>query len=581
MAPRLLADEGRVKRGGRRALSALLLCLNALAVLSEENNTSFLKTGPQPCSSDSSKMGYDNTTALTIDMMIDYESNVAAILADNPNPSLMDYRDWHEGKEWVYKLCPQTTIDLGGPGEQTEMPIVPIVMNSVIQCGDNGSSDDGCVISGGKLQVVFEDDFQFHSVKLAGITFKANNFISVAAYAHPMNDATFVDCVWTENNYVPILIDLAYDPNMNFFIEPGNRGRRTEESFAVSKIGAGNMRSAFDVDENTISKILDRAKKVESSRGLQQESPPGYNGMLAVFQNCKFLGNVYQLYGIFNSGGSLDFDGTTFVQNAGFAIIVVVDEGQILLHGGTEFKNNRDVYGPVFLDDDSVLAQNQNVGGEGNMAIDVNGMPVDDSCSGIFKENREGSRCLMDGGVCVGRCCDFGMPICFTEPEPEGYSEEDSEEGDSQEGVSEEGDSQEGVSEEGDSEKGGSQERGSEVGDTNEGDGSKTEQAGATPGKGVAMPANAGTRAAEGGGGGGCDTTCIVIATVVPVCTIALILLVVWFVRRSPNEEAKQNSTEPSYVSEPSAASTPPPPTMDQVEAEVVEPTFDHEHQIA
>eukprot|EP00566_Odontella_aurita_P012876 CAMPEP_0113554208 /NCGR_PEP_ID=MMETSP0015_2-20120614/16025_1 /TAXON_ID=2838 /ORGANISM="Odontella" /LENGTH=459 /DNA_ID=CAMNT_0000455331 /DNA_START=282 /DNA_END=1661 /DNA_ORIENTATION=- /assembly_acc=CAM_ASM_000160 len=459
-------------------------------------------------------------------MLIDHDLIVTAILAEgNPAPTYDDFHVWQKkqnkltGEEWVYKLCPETTIDMGDvstatdiapSGRQTVMPIVPAVMNSVIQCGENGSPDDNCIVTGGLFQVVFEDDLRVNNVTFAGITFKDSRLISVAAFGHQVNDGTFINCIWTEHFISPFLVNLMYDPNMDFGIiePPGNGRRRMTESKEVSKIGAFNIRTAFSVDWETTSHVLNRAKEV-ASRGLQV---PTYPGMLVVFRGCKILGNLYSLYGIINGGGRIELDETTFGLNKGVAAVVVRDDGQLAMHGGTTFTSNTDVFGPVFLAANSRIVENQNVIGQNNVAMDLNGVPIADACSAIFKENDNGSDCLATGEICVGRCCDFGMPDCFKGASPE-----------------------------------------------------------------VVQPTIQRTEAAEGGGGGGCDTTCIIFATVVPVCTIALILCGVWFVRRC---QMGKHANSPSNTSEPAVPSAPPPPTLADVDHEGVQ-KFDNEHHIS
>ena len=106
-------------------------------------------------------------------------------------------------QEHVYKICPNTVIDVGSPDDSGDCCIngdysLFLRTKSTVQCGDFGRVQDNCVLRGGNSQIfyvgtIFGDDMA-ESVKVKGLTFESAEFVSVALANR--GDITFENCLW-------------------------------------------------------------------------------------------------------------------------------------------------------------------------------------------------------------------------------------------------------------------------------------------------------------------------------------------------------------------------------------------------
>ena len=180
-------------------LAVLFLCLLLPPINSQSSGITDAPVykGPQNCPGSSDDTGrerlkgYVDTTHIQDDSLA--QVYAAVVAAENGNVSI--YQD-----EYVFQLCPNTTIDFGSNLEtddsQLQPAIVPFLHNMVIRCGENGDIKDNCVFRGGFLHVAFDDDFRVDNVTFAGISFEESSFTSIFGYGHPNSDAFFVGCQW-------------------------------------------------------------------------------------------------------------------------------------------------------------------------------------------------------------------------------------------------------------------------------------------------------------------------------------------------------------------------------------------------
>lgn len=95
----------------------------------------------------------------------------------------------------AYTLCPNTVFQDG-------TIITPLLENTIITCGIDGSSANECIVKGGEVQV---DIIAAVAVSFHGVTFSSqdgsndggNETISIRASGTGDGVATFIDCHWT------------------------------------------------------------------------------------------------------------------------------------------------------------------------------------------------------------------------------------------------------------------------------------------------------------------------------------------------------------------------------------------------
>lgn len=142
------------------------------------------------CPSDSSVVGYVNTTLLNEDILKDVQT-------------VIETRELKES--YVYTLCPQTTYDIdnfsdpsGTPAQN--YPIIPVLPNTYIRCGMNGSSSDSCVMKGGTFHFFFSNEVDTtQNVIVSGFTFEGAQGTSLFGNAPPTSYAFFLDCLWKDH----------------------------------------------------------------------------------------------------------------------------------------------------------------------------------------------------------------------------------------------------------------------------------------------------------------------------------------------------------------------------------------------
>lgn len=104
----------------------------------------------------------------------------------------------------VYTICPDTVITIGKPDEDGNCCVdgdmsLFVKSQTTIQCGNDGSSDNNCVLTGGNTQVfaaggTYSGESTMENVHLKGLTFDAAEFLGSALARK--GDITFRDCVF-------------------------------------------------------------------------------------------------------------------------------------------------------------------------------------------------------------------------------------------------------------------------------------------------------------------------------------------------------------------------------------------------
>ena len=195
----------------------------------------------------------------------------------------------------TYVLCPNTTFELGF-GETAQS--LPLVTNTIYQCGEDGNPMNNCIIDGGgvaQFAPVQPDPLDaeiFMMVK--GLTLQRSGEF-VFGIQGP-GEVTFEDCVFRDHN--PALIGfLAYNPTGD--------GRRLGDDL-LSSFGKPDMISYDQEDDrmlqqnntnSSLSVVMDGCLFTE----IVQRDANGANGMIQAgtpfndltFRGCLFTNITY------------------------------------------------------------------------------------------------------------------------------------------------------------------------------------------------------------------------------------------------------------------------------------------------
>jgi len=311
--------------------------------------TSQKHIGRGPCPTNSSIIGYTNTTLLNLDIKVDMEH------IDDGGPLKPLYR---------YILCPETTFRIakhfGQLEEVGESYITPGLANSVFQCGDAGNSSGNCLISGGDFHFLFADGVMAEKTFFLGLKFEGVDVSSIYGLGHPESRLIFRDCHWKANT-----------------------GQATIYLVTPKK------------DDNN--RALSSRKEPRELQDITTTS------MRALFKSCTFNNNDDVMSVIYNIGGSVELIETTFTNNdvARGAVVSVRKEGHLFVHDQSTFTNNFSRLGPIFVDKTSFLQLSRD-----NFGVQNNG----EYCDAILIE-ADDDECF-NRNICTGNCCAFGDETC-------------------------------------------------------------------------------------------------------------------------------------------------------------------------
>lgn len=329
-------------------------------------------TGRVPCPSNSSIIGYTNTTKLNDDIVADMKY----IFEGGEEP---DY--------FHYVLCPDTEFviaqHIGEKEAIGDSPIIPGLANSFFTCGEDGNADNNCVVTGGDFHFYFPDFVIADEVYIMGVTFANVNGASVYGDAHPASHVVFLDCHWKFNEG-SATVYVHYTPD-----EMGGR-----------KLAAGEP-----YDPKEMKEIMTEDAKALAELSSHRELQPFMKySMSCVFVECSFENNADVIATLFNFGGAVELIDTSFVENevAELSVFTNIGNGHAFIHENTNFKKNFARLGPVFVDNTSFLQLSRDNFGTQNMG---------GQCAGIFMED-DLSTCFDRQSQCTGQCCDFGDETC-------------------------------------------------------------------------------------------------------------------------------------------------------------------------
>lgn len=167
------------RRGRDRSLSVnklglpVLLSLSAAAYLASAQ--------PEPCSPGSMEIGYSSIARLNADMGAELSR-----IEGGEQPREM----------YNFNLCSDTEFDASSDG-----PILPVLDNTFIMCGPDGSSSNSCLVRGGMRQLEIFDSrlpsYEVGTVTIMGVEFSEFKNQSVSAQASSPATVNFRDTKWT------------------------------------------------------------------------------------------------------------------------------------------------------------------------------------------------------------------------------------------------------------------------------------------------------------------------------------------------------------------------------------------------
>lgn len=169
-------------RRSRSRSCGIIIIRSVAQVLSLSSLVVCVSAEPEPCEIGSNEVGYASIAALNADMVAEFTK----IVDDGQDPQ----------DTYTFNLCSDTEFDA------TDEPIRPILDNSFIVCGADGSSSNGCQVTGGLTQVEMlvpstDSQYEVSAVTIMGIQFEDFKNESISAYAAAPATLNFRDVQWT------------------------------------------------------------------------------------------------------------------------------------------------------------------------------------------------------------------------------------------------------------------------------------------------------------------------------------------------------------------------------------------------
>lgn len=269
-----------------------------------------------------------------------------------------------------FVICPGSVMEVGflvpGVGiDQGQAPIVPR-SNTEYLCGEDGKSENNCIIKGGDFGVIavpvfFRQDLSVNNVQIKGFTFEGQ--VQYASFVATAGDINFVDCIVRDSaNFGPFVFN--YDSTLDL-------GRRLEEAeefdnpweYAldyVNKHREGKLPQRRLSDEADAD-VEDKALLPGADRSLQNEI---FQGSIkdCLFQNLqqveRKLGVEFGIISIKSPDHSITIEDCTFANNQygnqeltpiGYGILV--QQAEIQLNGNCFVDNDFRGDGVVLLEE--------------------------------------------------------------------------------------------------------------------------------------------------------------------------------------------------------------------------------------
>lgn len=330
--------------------------------------------GAVPCPTDNTLIGYNNLTALNLDIFAHFN---------------LTLEDGADKVKYDYTICPNTTYTIDDFGKT----IIPATDESNFYCGRNGKVENNCVIKGGDFQVYFLDILPLQDVVFRGFTFEDAKTASVYGDAHPTSLVYFYNCVWKNSCGVSVayIHFTPYVPTRR--LTEGSSRLEFERPPEVEKFEAaiGRKPGAF-----------------ENQRRTQADTR---FSMGVIFSRSLFQANNCRDTVILNIGGEVAISNTKFEDNSvsELAVFSTILNGHAFIGAGSSFVSNDAKLGPVFVSSNSFLQYSENSFGFSNTG---------GTCNSIFIEDDE-ANCVLpeESDFCTGQCCAFDDTSCDMHPD--------------------------------------------------------------------------------------------------------------------------------------------------------------------
>jgi hypothetical protein len=265
-------------------------------------------------------------------------------------------------------ICPNTTIDIGIPGDATfttfvngDFPLSSLLNDVSVQCGLDGKSSNNCVLNGGLYQLITTPANPFlpnpvttNNLKIKGITFSG----------------TVVD--------IPVGVNKTYFGGSLNIGAPGTN--MVFEDCIFTDLAGGHV-MAFQKDDLS--------------------APEDFPAQTAdvLFKNCKFNNIAYQRYFIFVDDQTLRFDNVEFTDIAYQASECDCNRsGAIYVKDSTmdmtdcTFENFEYLSGLIYAQGNDTDFTYSGLTGSGITIVDQATRPADDYCVGglIIEKIKDG-----------------------------------------------------------------------------------------------------------------------------------------------------------------------------------------------
>jgi len=330
--------------------------------------------GSVPCPTDNTLMGYNNFTALNLDIFAHFN---------------LTLEDDTEKVKYDYIICPNATYYIDDFGKT----IIPATDESNFYCGRNGDVENNCIIKGGDFQVYFLDILPLQDVVFRGFTFEDAKTASVYGDAHPTSLVYFYNCLWKNSCGVSVVY---------IHFTPYVPTRRLTEGSGRLEFERPPVVEKFEV-------ALGRKPNPFANQRRTQEDTRFSMGV--IFSRSLFQANKCRDTVILNIGGEVAISNTKFEDNivSELAVFSTILNGHAFIGAGSSFVSNEGKLGPVFVSSNSFLQYSENSFGFSNTG---------GSCDSIFIED-DGSNCVLpeESDVCTGVCCGFDDTSCDLHPD--------------------------------------------------------------------------------------------------------------------------------------------------------------------
>uniref|UniRef100_A0A7S4I4S8 Uncharacterized protein n=1 Tax=Odontella aurita TaxID=265563 RepID=A0A7S4I4S8_9STRA len=271
----------------------------------------------------------------------------------------------------TYVLCPFTTFGF------TDDAISISASGTTLQCGNDGSSANGCIFKGGKRHINILQGAS--DVLVMGVRMIQSEEVSVVASGIEGASALFKDCHWQDNKGNATVLVKSPDVQYIFDDDPpptGSTGTGDDDLFGGDDV-FGEEDGGDEVDdffgEEGVGGDDDFFGGFENEDGASrylQDDSSGPTGMSLTLEQCSFQNNYVDtsLLGCYRA--KLDVSQSSFESNEVARSTIEVRGGTLSISDSC-FNNGEHSsnWGVVFIDEDSTLYSNENNAGSENRYV--------------------------------------------------------------------------------------------------------------------------------------------------------------------------------------------------------------------